>query len=73
MSNTFYMDPTPEEWLSAARIDNLRSELGDAIYLMRNAGAKPAVLHTGFVVNLVRLMMIQMQLLTGLVHSGSTV
>ncbi len=43
MSNNFVLDPAPEEWLSSARIDKLRSELGDAVSLMSSAGVLPAV------------------------------
>ena len=44
MSNIFHLDPPPEEWLSSARIDSLRSELGGAVPLMRDAGVLPDVL-----------------------------
>lgn len=44
MSDTRILDPAPEEWLSASRIDNLRSELGDAVSLMSRAGVLPTVL-----------------------------
>jgi hypothetical protein len=44
MSETFHLDPAPEEWLSSARIDKLRSEMGDAVSLMGHAGVLPAVL-----------------------------
>ncbi len=44
MSDTFQMYPAPEEWLTTARIDNLRSELGDAVSLMSQAGVLQTVL-----------------------------
>ena len=44
MSDTFQMDPSPEEWLTTARIDNLRAELGDAVSLMSQAGVLQTVL-----------------------------
>ena len=44
MSDTFQMDPAPEEWLTNVRIDNLRSELGDAVSLMSQAGVLQKVL-----------------------------
>jgi parvulin-like peptidyl-prolyl isomerase len=45
MSDTYQLDPAPEEWLSAARIDNLLAELGDAVSLMSQAGVLPDVLN----------------------------
>ena len=45
MSNTFQMDPAPEEWLTTARIDNLRSELSEAVSLMTQAGVLQKVLN----------------------------
>jgi hypothetical protein len=44
MSDTFLLDPAPEEWLSAARIDDLRSDFGNAVSLMRRAGVLRVVL-----------------------------
>ena len=44
MSDNFHLDPAPDEWLSAERIDNLRCELGDAVSLMRSAGVLHSVL-----------------------------
>ena len=43
MSDNFQLDPAPEEWLSSARIDKLRSDLGDAIHIMSNAGVLPGL------------------------------
>ena len=45
MSDTSQMDPAPEEWLSTARIDNLRYELGGAVPLMIQAGVLRSVLN----------------------------
>ena len=44
MSSNCILDPAPEEWLSSARFDNLRSELGDAAPLMHSAGVLSTVL-----------------------------
>jgi parvulin-like peptidyl-prolyl isomerase len=44
MSDTFQLDPSPEEWLTNVRIDNLRAELGDAVSLMSQAGVLQKVL-----------------------------
>ncbi len=44
MSDTYQLDPAPEEWLSTARIANLRSELGDAVSLISQAGVLRSVL-----------------------------
>ena len=44
MSDTFQLDPSPEEWLSSARIDKLRAELGDAVPLVISAGVLSTVL-----------------------------
>jgi parvulin-like peptidyl-prolyl isomerase len=44
MSDTFQLDPAPEEWLSTSRICKLRSELGDAVSLLSEAGVLRSVL-----------------------------
>ncbi len=44
MSETFHLDPSPEEWLSSSRIDKLRSDLGNAVSLMSSAGVLRSVL-----------------------------
>ena len=44
MSDTFQIYPAPEEWLTTALIDNLHSELGDALSLMSQAGVLRSVL-----------------------------
>ena len=44
MSDTSLLDPSPEEWLSTARFDSLKRELGGSVPLLGRAGVLEAVL-----------------------------
>ena len=46
MSETFQLDPAPEEWLSDLRLDSLRSELGNSVSLLGRADVLSVVLRS---------------------------